>query len=260
MSRFVEILHQTSERLTLPQPARSRVLLEIAADMDDLFVAYRERGLGEDEAREKTLEDMDLSDEALSQLAQVHAGPVRLVLDRLSSRTLQIWERALLILVVVSAFVAGDWLFSSDRLFRDAGIFAWPVLVVALAALVLSIVKFYQLFLKQDHSIRALHGSLDLILGLSVFLLFLGFAGGWVEVWRLKQAAAVEPLPVVVFMLRWAMVATALLQLSLGLGILNALVWFGLAGKVSHIERHEAEVLLNVVSPRVESGPATGRV
>lgn len=260
MSHFVDILHHTSERLTLPQPARSRVLLEIAADMDDLFAVYRERGLGEDEARQQTLEDVDLSDEALSQLAMIHTGPVRQVLDRLSSRTLQIWERALLMLVVVSAFIAGDWFFSSDRLFRDAGLFAWPVLAVVLVALVLSIVKFYQLFLKQDHSIRTLHGYLDLILGLSVFLLFLGFAGSWVEVWRLRQAAAAEPLPVLVFMMRWALVSTALLQLSLGLGILSALAWFGLAGKVSHIERHEADVLLNIGSPRVGPRSASGRV
>ena len=43
MNRFASILSALNERLPLPQPARSRVLLEIAADLEACYEAAREQ-------------------------------------------------------------------------------------------------------------------------------------------------------------------------------------------------------------------------
>jgi biopolymer transport protein ExbB/TolQ len=50
MRRFTEILRGAAERLDLPQPTKSNVLLELAADLEDLFLHYRSQGQDEEEA------------------------------------------------------------------------------------------------------------------------------------------------------------------------------------------------------------------
>ena len=56
MSRFAELLGRTAARLDIPQPARSRVLLELAGDLDALYEHYRGLGLEEDEASRRVAE------------------------------------------------------------------------------------------------------------------------------------------------------------------------------------------------------------
>ena len=46
MSRFAASLREISGRLNLPQPARARVLTEIAGDLDDLYQAFLEHSGG----------------------------------------------------------------------------------------------------------------------------------------------------------------------------------------------------------------------
>ena len=48
--KFVPELRRISAELRLPEPARSRVLLEMAADLEALYLHFRERGLTDDEA------------------------------------------------------------------------------------------------------------------------------------------------------------------------------------------------------------------
>ena len=67
MSRFTGLLKRTAARLDLPQPTKSHVLLEMAADLEDLFAAYRERGFGEEEAARRVEEKFDASDDALNE-------------------------------------------------------------------------------------------------------------------------------------------------------------------------------------------------
>jgi hypothetical protein len=50
MTRFSEILRSTAVRLDLPQPSKSNILLELAADLEDLFQHYREQGHDEEDS------------------------------------------------------------------------------------------------------------------------------------------------------------------------------------------------------------------
>ncbi|MFC1572361.1 hypothetical protein ACFL6M_02070 [Candidatus Eisenbacteria bacterium] len=86
MSMFREILRQTNERLRLPQPAKSRIILEMAADLDELFLFYRKQGLGEDDAMRASVDKLGVSDETLVQLTHIHESPLQRLLDGLSSQ------------------------------------------------------------------------------------------------------------------------------------------------------------------------------
>lgn len=50
MNRFGARLREIHERIDLPQPLKSRIILEIASDMNDTYEELRGRGLGEEEA------------------------------------------------------------------------------------------------------------------------------------------------------------------------------------------------------------------
>ncbi len=244
MNHFAELLAEINARLDLPQPARSRVLLEIAGNMEDLYRAHLERGMPHEEAVREAVAECDLSDDALDSLTRIHCGPVRRVLDRLSARALRVWESVLLLVTVGAEVQVGGWLSRGDRVFRDAGPFTWPVALVAVVAMAVATAQVYRLFLKQDHRPLRLRSRVDLLLNLAVLMVFLGFAGTWFDVWRLSAEMAAGKLELTVALLRWALRSAALLQVSLGLGLLSALAWFGLTGEVSRIEKHEAELLL----------------
>lgn len=240
MSRFADVIRENADRLPLPHPARGRVLLEIAADMEDMFTVYLEQGLDEDEAHRRAVDNFDLSDESLAELAAVHSNPVRRFLDSLSADALAYWEFSLLAVLVLMTILISTRLINGRQVFSDAGPFVWPVLYLAMAALVTAAKKFYQLHLKQDHDFRRARRGLDLLLRLVIALPFWGFLGSWVEAIRLVG----DDGPATAAMLAWALQTTALLQISLGLGVLFALAWFLLARKVGRIERDEASVLL----------------
>jgi len=252
MSRFAVELRLTAQRLDLPQPARSRVLLELAADMDDLFRHLRAGGLDDATAHRDVLQDFDLSDEAIAELAQVHRGPARRLLDRLPVRSLKLWERALLVVMMAATLHTGGWLTRTAQVVRDAGPYVWPMMLLGAGILGLAVRKTYQFFIKQDHATRRLRTGLTPVLGLSVTAIFLGFALPWLDVFVQIREATAASLPAAAAMMQWTIGATAVLQLGLGLGLAGAMSWFGLAQKVLRIEQHETEVLLNLPHPESE--------
>ncbi|MCU0613080.1 MAG: hypothetical protein MUE60_14995, partial [Candidatus Eisenbacteria bacterium] len=85
MSAITDALRDAYQRLALPQPARTRVLLELSGDLEDMHRLYVDQGLSEEDAERRALESLDLSDAALAGLSAVHCQPLRRFLDRLSS-------------------------------------------------------------------------------------------------------------------------------------------------------------------------------
>ena len=72
MSRFAEVLTRISAGLDLPQATRSRILLEMAGDLEDLYQHHRSQGLDEAQATRRAEEAFVASDEALKHLAHIH--------------------------------------------------------------------------------------------------------------------------------------------------------------------------------------------
>lgn len=244
MRRFAEILRRAADGLDLPQPTKSNVLLELAADLEDLFRHYRAQGKDEEDATRMVEERFRVSDDVLLQLTRVHRSAFQCWLERVSDRTRSLWERSLLFLVVLLT-VAAAWLqLAGTTLFRDVSRFIWPLGAIAALALALTLAKTYQLYVRKDHHVRRLRNGLDALLFLAPAGLFVGCFGALWELHTTMSAIAfggVEPrIPVN----RWLFESTSTLIGSLLLTIVVSLAWFLLLNKVLRVERAEASLLL----------------
>jgi len=246
MTDFADVLLPLRSRLPLPQPARTRVLLEVAADLTDMYEHYRESGLSEDDARSKAMETFIISDDALAELVRVHTSPVRRLLDRLSTQTLSRWERVVLAVIAgVLVLVVGQVVLRGE-VFRVAGWLAWPALVCGVAGLVLGLVKFYQLYIKQDHELERARRGIDAIALFAGAQVLLGFLGVWFGLFLVARRLAADVEGVTVHVFNWLMSSSALLAVSLTGALLTAIVWFWLARRVAAIADAEAVLLMGL--------------
>ena len=66
MTRFANLLSRIRNRLDLPQPTKSRILLEISSDLEDAYHYYMDQGMTHQEAKKKTLVIFDIDDASIS--------------------------------------------------------------------------------------------------------------------------------------------------------------------------------------------------
>jgi hypothetical protein len=242
--RFTGLLRKIHTRLELPQPVKSRIILEIAADMDELYRHCTEAGLSDAEARTRVEEKFDLSDAALADLTDVHESAVKKFLDRLSAQAQSRWERSALIFLLLFVGATTGHILLTARPFADAGPAVWPVLGTSIAAVYLALKKIYALFIKKDHNIRNLQAGLASILVMAALNALAGVIAFLVTMKAsfLFMALFVKPAD--------AGMAEAVLQSAaagivfLFAAVITGLVWFLLSNKVAGIERAEAECLL----------------
>ncbi len=239
MNRFRDVLRQASDALALPQPVKSRVLLEIAADLEDAFESYRAQGIGEEEAQRRASERFQISAEVLTKLVAIHRTPWQRFLDRLSLTEQARWERfGLLLLVLFLCLVVGGQL-ATTAIFRDAGSFLWPVVGAAFVGLYLTLRKAYLLYIKKDHRLRDLRRGLDGLAGLAFVMLALGVWGALEGLRQTALFAASSSANDWFLLLGWLIHSSALLALSLLGAVLTLVAWFTLVRKVVSIERAE---------------------
>jgi hypothetical protein len=244
MNRFTGLLKKTADRLDLPQPAKSHVLLEMAADLEDMFAAYRERGLSEEEAMQRVEEKFDASDDALSELTRLHRSAARRGMDRLSEQASTWWEK--LMLVAVLLFVAGSTgtLVFYPSFFDHASVFIWPGVVLGILALGVFLFKAYQLFIRKDHALRLLRRGLPSLLFLACAALFNGIFGSVLQMQSSMYRIAEDYTTAHVHLSTWLVGSTATMILSLLVAILVALFWFVLMSRVKRIELQRAARLM----------------
>lgn len=244
MNRFGETLQEINRRLDLPQPAKSRVVLEIAADLEDLHRHFRESGLTDIEAYKRAIEQCDLSDEALFELTHIHTTPWRRFLDQLSAQGQSRWERGLLILLLAFIAVTTGRLLFSTEMFRVASAAVWPILGITGAAVVISAHTFYLAYLKQEHNLARLRAGLPLLASLAGGILVTGMYGYWLGLYRVARQAALDADSSILSLIGWLTGSSAMLMVCFVCTIVIALMWYMLANKVSRIEQAEAAVLL----------------
>ena len=144
MSRFAEVLRQVSDRLDLPQPTKSRILLEMGSDLEDAYRHYREQGLAEEDAVRRAQDAFAVSDEALKHLARIHHSGGRLA-DRLLLQIGSLWAKVLLVLWLLAVMLIASRVAATDSFFEVVSPFVWPILVLAAAAVAFSLWKLYEL-------------------------------------------------------------------------------------------------------------------
>jgi hypothetical protein len=244
MSRFVHLLQQTSDRLDLPQPAKSRILLEMSADLEDLYAAYREQGLGESEAEARAREHFEASEDAIAELVRIHRTAYQRWMDSLSLQAQTLWERLILVAILIFILLfAGNEMLSAE-FFRNASVYLWPVLGVSLVVLLLSVAQVHKIYIKKDHRIPTLRRGLPSLLLLGCGAFFLGAWGFYIELHIWMRRIAEDGVPIPISFVNWLTAGSATMVVSLVSAIITVLIWYLLVGKVRRIEEAELSVLL----------------
>ncbi|MGW8265551.1 MAG: hypothetical protein ACWGSQ_04235 [Longimicrobiales bacterium] len=247
MKDFSHQLRHVATRLPIPEPTRSRILLEIATDMEDLFHHLVEGGMEEGEAVQAVNEQFDLSDEALRDLAQVHTSPISCSLEGLSGQARSNWERVILGLVVlfVTPGLLGG-LFSQPTLFRDASPLAYGLVGILALGLGLGAWKALALFRPAPPRGAISRRGLRALPGLSLLLLLLGFSGIWVELYRSALSIRGAPRLALRDLVEWLHLASATMVVALSGALLTALFWFFLENRAAYLEEKAARALLEL--------------
>jgi len=258
MKQFTSILNRINERLELPQPTKSRIILEIGADLQDLYQLYISRGMNEQEAFQKASEKYDLSDETLDDLIRIHQSPLKKLMDRITLQARTRWERVAFITTLLILVSITSQAFLSTEFFMQASKWIYPVLAISMITILVSIPKFYQFYIKKDHRIKEVRHGLSLVVGLSMINFAVGILGFLIELYAagnnallfvshlafISQAFDESSGHTLKEIISWMIKSSTLIMLTLMTTIFLAFVCYLLMNKVWKIEQAEASILL----------------
>jgi hypothetical protein len=246
MHRFAPSLKRVADALPLPQPQKSRIMLEMAADLEALYGAYRARGVSEEEAVRRAEVRVLADPETLQKLTRLHTTGYRRWLNGFSGHVqrridfLAAGLAALLLIVPLTALLLPALVGLAPNPYL------WPVLAVAVLVFGVTGAKAYTLFLKRDHDVVRLHDGLPTLLFLTTLSPVLGAAGVLHGVramaLELGRSDAVNAARVITGSIGRE---SALLALALLVALVAAAAWFLLVNRVAAIERAEVAYLLD---------------
>lgn len=150
MSRFARVLRRVERRLEAPEPERSRILMEVAADLEDLYQAYRERGMEEAEARRRAERWLAPSTTALASLRSVHLPALARLLDRLEGTRRGRIELGAATLVSLAAAAGGIFAALRSGALSPAAPGLWAVAGLGALGLGVGLRRAYRLFVRGD--------------------------------------------------------------------------------------------------------------
>jgi hypothetical protein len=260
MNPFFSTLKTINDRLDLPQPQKSRILLEIAGDLNDLYRLYLDQGLSKEEAKQKTELKFDLNEYTLNELIKIHNTGFRKLFCRFSEQAQTRWEQVGVLLILVSIFIAFSASFLSTDFFNNSSFFLRPLFLIAILTILLFLHKFYQFYIKKDHTIVKLRSGLHSILILGIFSLFFSVFAYLIDLYALGSMAvsfAMNPFLMILLKLdtpveldivekvsNWYLSSSSLIMTGIVIAILAALFWYILHNKVTKIEIAESSFLM----------------
>jgi len=254
MKRFSDLLNSLNNKIDLPQPQKSRIILEIAADLNDMYNHYLTKGLNETEAIDKAKEKFELSDDIIADLSDIHANMFRQWLEKTIGKTQDIWERILFLMLFVFFALSTVFAIITTPFFSDSSIFIYPIIVVFIAVLITWSVKYYQLYIKKDHAIKHLNIGISLFKYLGVAILFIGLSGYFVELYFYgTETLLLGPLFIVIItdvnqtlpqVVDYLIKSSSLMMICMFAILITGFLWFTISQKITAIEQAEAEILL----------------
>jgi len=243
MSGFEQELRRVAAAIELPHPARSRVLLELASDLEDMRVALLSEGLSEEEAHRRALEVLLPAPEAIADLRAVHRPLYQRLVDRFSERTRHRMERMLLAAVTMVLVMWSAVVVTQPGLRRSPSVFVWPLLGLAAAVAVVGLGKLFQLYVSRDHAPARLRRGMSLLPALAVASTAVGFTGAVLDLYAVTSAIEADVAHQGMLVLEWVRSDTVMLALALLVTVAAALLWFLAAVRIARIEQAEAEAL-----------------
>jgi hypothetical protein len=244
MSRFNAFLHRTEERLALPKATRSLILVEVAADLDDLFQYYLQQGLSEDEAAARAEEKVNMSDEALAELVRIHSD-TRGWTDRMVRVGQPLGERIAMDLIVLFFLASAALAIGSNtRVLTSLTGFIWPIAGIFVALLANFFIQLTRNL--EGLSPRRLRQSLVTPLFLGAASLVVGFVGTGISMYRAYLRMAATPEHAGPIFSQALLGATATLAAALLVTLCAGIVWFILGGRVIRFEDHATKIFMEV--------------
>lgn len=245
MSRFAKTLQTVRDRLEVPEPSRSRILLEMASDLEDSYQYHLDRGHDEAEAMRRAEEAFGSSEEALQHLSRIHQRGVGGLADRVSNQVGGIWEKILLLAILLFEIWLAIEFLSSEWFFFYVSPFVWPIAGIALAAFGVAVWKLRQIFSKTEGDIRRLRSGLGALLFLAAASLIVSGLGLLFHLQRFfRLNADLAPESLFMNFAGWMIQISSMMTVGLLTAILTALVWFVLVNLVARAERTEIGQLL----------------
>ena len=146
---------------------------------------------------------------------------------------------------LMAVFLVAGAVVTEVHFFVIVSPFVWPIVGLAAAAVLFSLWKLHQLFLKKPPDPRRLRSGLGVLLFLAAASLVLSVCGFFYHL-RWYAMRTWEQAPETVFMMfgNWTLAISSMMIIGLLTAIFTALVWFLLAGLVARAENREAAVLL----------------
>ena len=232
MSRFSDVLADADARLSVPEPARARILLEISADMEDLKQEYLGRGSSVEEAETAVLEHFELSEEALRELVRVHDTPIQRSLHSISGQMGSPWARILIVfLAIVVTVTMGNLLFR-PQLYRDASLSIWVFMPMLLLGLWIASGHMRRLIAKTESHDLHLRRGLGRLLGLSALMVGSAAVGVWIELYISTLRIRDNPAETLVHLVGWLHMASATLVIALSGALVLGFLWFFLEAQL----------------------------
>lgn len=259
MKQFAPLLKKINQKLDLPQPERSRIILEIAMDLEELYNFYRQKGLDENNAMLKAEEKLALSDKTLAELSEIHKSGYRKFLEKISENTRSRWEKiGLTVIILLFCYLIIQSMLQTP-FFRTAGTMVLPSLFLFGLILGLSMVKIYMLFIRKDHRLQNLRSGMSLLLFLItvnlslgifgyVFELFTNSSKGLMIINYLLVTMRVQSPESVNLLNQTAeaiLKSSSMAMVSILVTLISGFIWFNIANKISKIEQAEAMFLLD---------------
>lgn len=246
MGRFGRVLRRVERRLEAPEPERSRILLELAGDLEELYRAYRDRGLGEEEARRRAERWLSPSASAIESLRSVHLPGFDRWLDRLGGTARGRVELALAALVSLAAAGGGAFAVLRSGALSHASPGLWLVAALAAAGLTSGVRQGYALFVRGDRLGPGWRGRLHRVPAAAVAAALAGALAGGVRLTLAAPPTEVGGLTPAF----WSELATAAGVAAFGLSaaLLLAALWLPLRIRAGAVGRVRSELRAAVAS------------
>lgn len=249
--RFARVLDRVNRELALPEPERSRILQEMASDLEDLYETYRERGMSEAEAVRQAEAALAASADTLAELIRIHTSLHRRLVERYAERGRHGAEKLLLGLLAAATLT---WVavVQLTQALDGASTFFWAVLAVAAAVCVTVPVAGHAVLGGRAEAQHAAPRARGAILALGVLAVLLGAFGAALDLYTAMGAlAAADERSFYAFVPRLGRVAD-LLATSLAVGLAAGLAWFFLESLALRVARTSGAGFLGS-APREEA-------
>jgi len=254
MKRFAPLLRDINKRLDLPRHVKSRIILEIADDLNELFEHYKSEGLSEKEAEEKVLKNFELDNETVAQLVRIHDTPSRKITGMVPEWMQQFieWLGLIMLIILIGFFIYFSiTLLSNDtsmRIFHDTSEYKWIPVCLFVLVCIITISKLYAIFIKKDYSTKSLHFGINFLLFIACFSVIASITGTLTELyWTsgiLENRVWQNPPSSLIF--EFAVKSSGLTVFSILVAFLSGLLWLVFAFRAAMIEKREAHYLFNL--------------